>query len=150
MNRGALLPILIIGAMLMNTLPMAMGDPIQDGHPWSSPLDDGNSAVTRYYLYRHDWEEGNLTELTEQELSYMDHDVEQGRSYNYTVYALNEAGKGAGGLVDITVPLPEAGPPEDSQTTPWALLVMVLVLTFVAVALVVMRGRGGIPGQAIL
>ena len=89
MNRGALLPILIIGAMLMNALPLAMGGPIQDGHPWS------------------------------------------------------EAAPGE------PVPLPGSGPPEDSQTTPWALLVMVLVLTFVAVALVVMRGRGGIPGQAI-
>jgi len=42
MNRGVLLPILVIGVMLMSTLPLATGGPIQDGHPWSEATPGGS------------------------------------------------------------------------------------------------------------
>ncbi|UCC92880.1 MAG: SBBP repeat-containing protein [Thermoplasmata archaeon] len=117
---------------------------------WSAPGYDGGREVLGYRVYRHDREAGNMTEVTGPALSLVDGEVELGVSYNYTVFAYNEAGQGPGREVRIDIPPPEADPPKSSEGSQWGLLVIALVLFAVAALLIVMRGRGGIPGQAIL
>jgi fibronectin type 3 domain-containing protein len=117
---------------------------------WSVPLTDGGRAVTGYWVHRDDRDEGNLTQVPAALLSLLDDQVEPGTTYNYTVYACNAAGMGPGTTVTFTVPPPEPPAPESPESSEWPFLSVAIVLLVVAGTLVVMRGRGGLPGQAIL
>ncbi len=108
---------------------------------WSAPLELGGSPITGYRVYRHDREQGNWTELPATGLSYMDDDVSPGRTYNYTVWAINKAGEGPGGSVDLTVPLPPPEPPESPQSSLWSLLLMVVAICVLSAALLATTGR---------
>jgi titin len=113
---------------------------------WSAPLDDGSSPITGYRLFRHDRKEGNWTELTALELSISDEDVEVGRTYNYTVWAINAAGSGPGRVVSHTVPVPPPEPPESSGSGMWLLLAVVILMGVLAASLLItseLRRRSG-------
>jgi fibronectin type 3 domain-containing protein len=117
---------------------------------WSAPEDDGGSQVVGYRIHRHDREAGNMTEMAPLVTTLLDGDVELGVTYNYTVYAFNEAGNSVGAEVSITTPMPEPVRPETSPNSIWVFQVIAIVLVVVAVLLVIMRGKGGIPRQAVL
>lgn len=103
---------------------------------WSSPLDDGGSPVTGYYLRRDD---GNWTLVSE--MTYQDPDVEWETSYNYSVYAVTDVGESPVLRVAFTVPQEPEEPPEEPETSMWPLVAAGLLLAVAAVALLYM-GRG--------
>jgi hypothetical protein len=117
---------------------------------WSAPGNDGGSQVMGYLVHRHDRSDDNVSDVSHLVLSLADGEVDLGATYNYTVWAYNTAGTGSGTVVSITVPPPDPDPPRSSGDSQWALYVIALVLFVVAALLVIMRGRGGVPGQAIL
>jgi hypothetical protein len=62
---------------------------------WSPPSDDGGSVLTGYIVYRGE-DVDSLTEIAQVGLvtSYLDEDVEGGKTYLYTVKAVNAVGPG--------------------------------------------------------
>lgn len=117
---------------------------------WSSPLDDGGNGIIGYYLHRYDRADGNVTDLAATDLTFLVHDLEIGKTYEYTVSAYNGAGEGPGRSVTFTVPLPEPEPPEISSTSPWMLLAIVVVLVAIVGALLAMMGRRKDPDMPML
>jgi hypothetical protein len=101
---------------------------------WSMPLDSGGTPVLHFMVHREDWDPTNWTEVSVTNLAMADHDVENGKTYNYTVYAVNGVGDGPIDTISIAVPEPEVEPPKDPEVSMWPFLVVALVLTFAAVA----------------
>jgi hypothetical protein len=117
---------------------------------WSGPLDDGGRSISGYRVRRSDGNGTDLSELSPMAVTVLDPEVVVGVTYTYTIHAYNAAGEGEGTEVTLTVPLPEPGPPESSSVSFWPLLLVAAILLVAAVLLIAMRGRGGVPGQAIL
>jgi len=110
---------------------------------WSAPALDGGSAVVGYRLRRDDWGAGNWTLLGALDLSFLDRDAAPGRSYNYTVVAINAVGEGPGAAVGLTIPPPAEESPRARSTDVWpaAFLAVGLVVVVLVAALMGRRGR---------
>jgi len=112
---------------------------------WSVPLDDGGNPVSGFIMWRSGRDGGSARDITGGDLTYLDFQVERGKSFNYTIFAVNDAGRGPGTTITFTVPEEEPEPPEVAPFTMWALVVTVSVLAAVVVALVVMLRPGRRP-----
>jgi len=108
---------------------------------WTSPADDGGSPVTAYLLRRGDVEGGNWTEVLV--LMFSDPDVEPGGTYEYTLVAINAAGRGPATSVSITIPQLEEPDTEERTVGPWPYLLMLLIATAIIIALVHTKRQGG-------
>ena len=108
---------------------------------WSAPTSSGGLPVAGYRLHRDDRALGDWTVLGALDLYFTDAEVVGGKKYNYTLQAFNEAGLGPAVTATLTVPMPKERPPRASETGPWPLLVIGLVLAMVALVLLAMRKR---------
>ncbi|MGM0510498.1 MAG: PQQ-binding-like beta-propeller repeat protein [Thermoplasmatota archaeon] len=73
---------------------------------WNKPEDDGNSPITQYNIYRsnNSLENRSLIKTVEKDkTSFKDDDFEYGKTYNYTITAVNDLGEsGHSSKVTIT------------------------------------------------
>ena len=106
---------------------------------WSAPIDDGGSPVLGFRYHRDDRDAGNWTEISIVELVLRDYEVEHNATYNYTLYAYNEEGRGPAVLVTFTVPPEEAGTVDDDPIDVWPFIVAGAVLAAVVAAVALWR-----------
>ena len=104
---------------------------------WSPPQDDGGSPLTGYLVFRGESVD-NMTQLVEVGLitSYVDEDVKDGRTYYYTVKAVNAVGPGPWvNAVSAKVPNKVV---DDDELSPLWYLGIVLVLFAIVLGRVIM------------
>ena len=101
---------------------------------WNRSQDDGGSSVQGYRLHRDDWEEANWTNVGDP--VFLDHDVEPGKTYNYTVHAYTDVGSSPVSTITFTVPREEE-PPVEPEVIKWSYVVLLVVLITIAAALVI-------------
>jgi fibronectin type 3 domain-containing protein len=86
---------------------------------WSPPASDGGSAVLEYVVLRGQFPMGlAVLHRTPSGTNYTDASVENGKSYYYCVYAVNDVGDGARSDVLEVVPLAPPGPPTGFRVEP--------------------------------
>lgn len=75
---------------------------------WNKPITDGGSKVTGYQIYMADTSPPDWKELTKTkgfDNSYTVKNLEEGKTYHFSVAAINEAGVGDNAEADTTVKL---------------------------------------------
>ena len=99
---------------------------------WTAPVDDGGSPLTGYIIFRGESIE-TLEEIGQVDLvtSYVDEDVKAGRTYYYTVKAVNAVGPGPW-VNAISVKVPKAEVDDDGPSWLWffgiALVLVAIVI----------------------
>jgi len=112
---------------------------------WGAPASDGGSPITGYKVLRGELA-GALTVIGTvgpSATSYVDGDAKAGRTYHYTVVAMNAVGDGTAPAETLVATPKDGG---GGGGFPWALVllvVMVLVVAVVAGAALVKRKGGG-------
>jgi titin len=107
---------------------------------WTAPDDDGGSSLTGYIVLRGETPDA-MTQVAQVGLvtSYVDEDVEPGKTYYYTVKAVNDVGQGDPvDPVQVKVDKVDV----DEGGFPWVyILIAVVVVGGLAGAMMVMRSR---------
>jgi predicted RNA-binding protein with TRAM domain len=107
---------------------------------WTAPDDDGGSSLTGYIVLRGETPDA-MTQVAQVGLvtSYVDEDVEAGKTYYYTVKAVNDVGQGDPvDPVQVKVDKVDV----DEGGFPWVyILIAVVVVGGLAGAMMVMRSR---------
>ncbi|RLF71825.1 MAG: hypothetical protein DRN40_01675 [Thermoplasmata archaeon] len=110
---------------------------------WDPPGDDGGSPVTGYIIYRGE-KPDRMEKIAEVEgaTEYLDRDVESGKTYYYSVSAVNSVGEGdAAPAVSLSIP-------EEGGLSPLLLLLLVALLLGAAGGYFILRrGRGVGPPE---
>ncbi len=114
---------------------------------WSSPLDDGGSAIIEYKIYRN----GALISIvSSNQLWYNDTNVENGVNYTYYVTAVNAVGESTPSntvAVRLTSPSPGGGTSNNLQGGGggllwlWIILGVIIVGILIGVALLIKKRR---------
>ena len=97
---------------------------------WNAPREDGGSPVTGYVVYRGDSPAGMEAVATLGTVTtWTDEDVKRGKTYYYTVAALNDAGEGEPfAAYEVKVPKEKAdGPGFEVVLVAMALLLVIPV-----------------------
>jgi hypothetical protein len=99
---------------------------------WTVPDDDGGSVLTGYVVLRGESPD-SMTELVQVGLvtSYVDEDVKEGKTYHYTVKAVNAVGQGDQ-VEPVQVKVQKAETDEDEFPT---LLLVGIVVVLAAIVL---------------
>ena len=105
---------------------------------WSSPQDDGGAPITGYRIHREDWDAQNWTEVPALGTMFSDYDVEHNWTYNYTLYALNDVGKGPAVRISFTTP-PEVESTEEDTFDIWPWLIVAASIAVIAAAIAFWR-----------
>ncbi|NIP37087.1 MAG: hypothetical protein GWN18_19095, partial [Thermoplasmata archaeon] len=83
---------------------------------WSAPADDGGAPVTGYVVYRGPTEAA-MVELARpgEVLNFTDRSLENGRTYFYSIAAINSVGPGSRSMVVNATPIAVPGAPRSLQ-----------------------------------
>jgi fibronectin type 3 domain-containing protein len=108
-DGAQLIPLSVPGPVQEISLTVESGDVELE---WYPPEDDGGSVITGYNVYRGP-EEGDLSLLGEVRAGtvYKDATCDQGRTYRYSVRAVNAKGEARDGSVVEIMPSTVPGPP---------------------------------------
>ena len=105
---------------------------------WSSPQDDGGVPITGYRIHREDWDANNWTEVPALGTMFSDYDVEHNGTYNYTLYALNDVGKGPAVRISLTTP-PEVEATKEDTFDIWPWLIAGALAAVIVAAIAFLR-----------
>jgi hypothetical protein len=107
---------------------------------WTAPVDNGNSTITNYRIYRSTTENGTFALIASPSgLNYTDAGLTNGQTYWYKVSAVNGAGEGAQSPA-VSVLVPQSVSPAGDITMLILAAVIAIVVVLVA-AVFVMRKR---------